>query len=78
MPVSAEELTERLNLAIISFVKAVLPNEADCQLVLDRLKSIKGTIQVHPLAVIVGCTDLQKQNDLIPILAWLHSKDGLV
>ena len=71
-PVSAVELNEWHNLAIISLAKAVLPNEADCQLVLDKLKSIQGPIQVHQLAVILGRTDLQKQNDLIPIFTWLH------
>ena len=74
MPVSAEELNERLNLSIINFAKIVLPNEADCQLVLDKLKSIQGPIQVHQLAVIVGCSDLQKQTNLILILAWLHKQ----
>ena len=73
-PVSSEELNERRNLAMISFAKAVLPNEADCQLVLDKLKSIQDSIQVHQLAVIVGCSDLQKQTDLIFILAWLHKQ----
>ena len=73
-PVSSEELNERRNLAMISFAKAVLPNEADCQLVLDKLKSIQDSIQVHQLAVIVGCSDLQKQTSLIFILAWLHKQ----
>ena len=73
-PVSSEELNERRNLAMISIAKAVLPNEADCQLVLDKLKNIQGSIQVHQLAVIVGCSDLQKQTDLILILAWLHKQ----
>jgi starch synthase len=73
-PVSAEELNERCNLAMNSFAKAVLPNEADCQLVLDKLEGIQGLIQVHQLAVIVGCRDLQKQTNLILILAWLHKQ----
>ncbi len=73
-PVSAEQLNNRLNLSIISFAKAVLPSEADCQLILDKLKSMQGSIQVHQLAVIVGCSDLQKQTSLILILAWLHKQ----
>jgi starch synthase len=73
-PVSAVELNERRNLTMISFAKAVLPNEADCQLVLDKLRSIQGPIQVHQLAVILGCNDLQKQTDLILIMAWLHKQ----
>tara|TARA_B110000208_G_scaffold79506_1_gene101596 strand:- start:300 stop:560 length:261 start_codon:yes stop_codon:yes gene_type:complete len=73
-PVSAEQVNERLNLSIINFSKAVLPNKADCQLVLDNLKSIQGSIQVHQLAAIFGCSDLQKQTNLILILAWLHKQ----
>jgi hypothetical protein len=73
-PVLAEELNERCNLAMNSFAKAVLPNEADCQLILDKLEGIQGLIQVHQLAVIVGCRDLQKQTNLILILAWLHKQ----
>ena len=73
-PVSAAELNQRRNLAMITFAKAVLPNEADCQLVLDKLKSIQGSIQVHQLAVIVECSNLHKQTNLILILAWLHKQ----
>ena len=73
-PVSAEQLNERLNLSIINFSKAVLPNKADCQLVLDNLKSIQGSIQVHQLAIIVECSNLHKQTNLILILAWLHKQ----
>tara|TARA_B100000787_G_C16073344_1_gene240971 strand:+ start:67 stop:327 length:261 start_codon:yes stop_codon:yes gene_type:complete len=73
-PVSAEQLNNRLNLSIISFAKAVLPSEADCQLVLDKLKSMQSSIQVHQLAVIVGCSNVQKQTNLILILAWLHKQ----
>ncbi len=59
---------------MIIFAKNVLPNEVDCQLVLNKLKSIQGSIQVHQLVVIVGCSDLQKQTNLILILAWLHKQ----
>ena len=75
--VSAVELNERRKLAMISFAAAVLPNEADCRLVLNKLEGIQGEITVHQLAAKVGCSDIQKQTNLILILAWLH-KQGWV
>lgn len=74
VPVSAVELNERRNLAMISFAAAVLPSEANCRLVLDKLEGIQGEIIVRQLAAMVGCSDIQKQANLILILAWLHKQ----
>ena len=66
------EVNERRNLAMSSFASAVLPSEADCQIVLDKNLGIQGTIKVGQLVAIVGCNNPQKQTDLMLILAWLH------
>jgi len=74
VPVSAVELNDRRNLAMISFAAAVLPSEANCLLVLDKLEGIQGKIIVRQLAAMVGCSNIQKQANLILILAWLHKQ----
>jgi starch synthase len=74
VPVSALELNDRRNLAMISFAAAVLPSEANCLLVLDKLEGIQGKIIVRQLAAMVGCSNIQKQANLILILAWLHKQ----
>ena len=76
-PVSAVELNERRNLAMISFAAAVLPSEANCQLILAKLKGIEGAITVSQLAVRVNGNTIKQQTNLILILAWLH-KQGWV
>ena len=76
-PVSAVELNKRRNLGMIHFAAAVLPNEADCRLVLDKLEGLKNPILVHDLAAMVGCSNTQKLTSLILTLAWLH-KQGWV
>ena len=76
-PVSAVELNKRRNLAMISFAAAVLPSEANCQLILDKLEGIEGAITVSQLAVMVNGNTIKQQNNLILILTWLH-KQGWV
>tara|TARA_B110000908_G_scaffold69596_1_gene83944 strand:+ start:1465 stop:1719 length:255 start_codon:yes stop_codon:yes gene_type:complete len=73
-PVSAVELNERRNLAMISFAAVVLPSEANCQLILDKLEGIQGAITVSQLAVLVNGNTIQQQNNLILILTWLHKQ----
>tara|TARA_B100000780_G_C20691686_1_gene275106 strand:- start:71 stop:325 length:255 start_codon:yes stop_codon:yes gene_type:complete len=75
--VSAVELNERRNLAMISFAVAVMPNEADCKLILDKLEAIQGAITVSQLAVELGCNNIKQQTNLILIMTWLH-KQGWV
>ena len=75
--VSAVELNERRNLAMISFAVAVMPNEANCKLILDKLEAIQGAITVSQLAVELGCNNIKQQTNLILIMTWLH-KQGWV
>ena len=75
--VSAVELNERRNLAMISFAAAVMPNEANCKLILDKLEVIQGAITVSQLAVELGCNNMKQQTNLILIMTWLH-KQGWV
>ena len=75
--VSAVELNERRNLAMISFAAAVMPNEANCKLILDKLEAIQGAITVSQLAVELGCNNMKQQTNLILIMTWLH-KQGWV
>jgi len=75
--VSAVELNERRNLAMISFAAAVMPNEANCKLILDKLEVMQGAITVSQLAVELGCNNMKQQTNLILIMTWLH-KQGWV
>ena len=60
-PVSTMEVNERRNLAMSSFASAVLPSEADCQIVLDKNLGIQGTIKVGQLVAIVGAIILKNK-----------------